>query len=421
MSHTRKGERLFRWALWWGIGIVVICLAFLLIGAFNESSTSDELSGPIMNTVYRLIYQFGIWPIVIYIGVVGPIFEEVCFRLWGDGKLWTGITSVILMTLWGLAIGWWLALLTALCGAAILIILRADKTKKLFALMLMSSVLFAVMHISNYDGNWFMMCVAVLHKVGMGLVASYLVINYNILWAMLFHILNNSILAIPLGIGFHEISTSQIVIDNDDFRLEIRPVLVDNDSILYDNIFFADTDTNYHFCSTALFAEQAMYYEAWQNGIDPSKDSLNIIPDYNYPKCTFNLVYKTHPYNHHGLIKALEGKKLIRIDTTYSKAYEMRIADSSLLSKIMVDSSYIAYSDVCYIARYSVDSLIFTNKQKPLSDSLYIHGLSYGDHLTLEELREILEPQGIVIEPSNRTMTTIEIHSTYEPLNELGL
>ena len=310
--------RLFRWALWWGLGIVVICLAILFVYEYVDPTSADELGGPLINVFYSLIYQHGIWPMVILIGLLMPIFEEVCFRLWGNDKLWTGVASIVLMALICLAIGWWLSLLTILCGIMILVLFRDDKTKRLFALMMLSSVLFAVAHVGNYDGNWFMMLVGIVHKLGFGLVASYLVINHNILWSMGLHILNNSILTIPLGLAFGQMSNTVVTIDNENFRLEVQPVLVHDDKISQTNWFLDDTETNYYFGNTANFAYQAFCYEQKQKGIDAIGDTVNFVTDNAYPKCSFKLVYKTLPFDHHGLIVAMEKEGLIKIDTVYS-------------------------------------------------------------------------------------------------------
>lgn len=309
--------RLFRWALWWGLGIVVACLAILLVYSFTNPESANELSSPLMNQVYAMVYQFGIWPIMLYIGLLGPIVEELSFRLWGNGKQWTGIVSIVLMALWSLNVGWWLPLLVSACGTSILVAFRDDKTKRLFALMLLSSVIFAVAHLGNYEGNKFIVIIGVLHKLGFGLVASYLVINHNLLWSMGFHALNNGILAIPLGLAFGQVSQSVETIENGSFQLEVRPVLVHNDSICEENRFFFDTDTNYYFGSAASFAEQALYYEAGQKGIVPNSDTVKFVTESGYPNCSFKLIYKTQPHNHQALLVALEDAKLIDIDTTY--------------------------------------------------------------------------------------------------------
>lgn len=316
-TSSRK-PRLFRWALWWGLGITVASLAIMLVYSFINPEASEESQSPMMNYVYLIIYRFGISAMMIYMGVVGPIIEEISFRLWGNGKQWTGITSIVLMALWSMAINLWLPLLVSVCGVAIVLIFQDNKNKRLFALMMLSSVLFAIAHMNNYGENRFITFVGVAHKLGFGLVASYLVINHNILWSMGLHIINNSILSIPMALAFGQVSNTVITLENGNFCLEVRPVLVHNDSIRQDKSFFFDTDTNYYFGNTSNFAGQACTYEAWQNGIDPNGDTINIVTDNDYPNCCFTLVYKTKPFDHHGLIVIMEKEGLIKIDTTYN-------------------------------------------------------------------------------------------------------
>jgi membrane protease YdiL (CAAX protease family) len=316
-TESARKPRLFRWALWWGLGIVVICLAILIVYALTNPSVFEGADGPMTVYIYSMVYHYGIWAMVIYMGILGPIIEEISFRLWGNGKMWTGIVSVILMALWGLTVGWWLSLLALCVGIAILVIFKEDRTKRLFALMLLSSILFAVAHMNNYDGNMLMTIVGVVHKIGFGLVTSYLVINHNILWSMGLHVINNMLLMLPCGLTLAQMNDTVLNIDNERFSLEVRPVLVHNDSISRDNSFFADADSNYYFGNTAGFAGQAWVYEAWQNGIDPNGDSVNVVTDNAFPNCCFKLVYKTQPYDHHGLITAMEHAGLIKIDTIY--------------------------------------------------------------------------------------------------------
>lgn len=316
-TEFARKPRLFRWALWWGLGIMVICLAILIVYSLTNPSAFEGADGPMKVYIYSMVYRFGIWAMVIYMGFLAPIIEEISFRLWGNGKMWTGIVSVILMALWCLTVGWLFSLFALCMGVAILMIFKEDKTKRLFALMLLSSILFAVAHMNNYDGNMLMTIVGVVHKLGFGLVASYLVINHNILWSMGLHVVNNMLLMLPFGLTLAQTKNTVINIDNESFSLEVRPVLVHNTSISQDNCFFADTDSSYYFGNTAGFAGQACVYEAWQNGIDPNGDSVNIVTDNAFPNCCFNLVYKTQPYDHHGLITAMEQARLIKIDTIY--------------------------------------------------------------------------------------------------------
>lgn len=422
LQPKMKKEKLFKWALWWGIGIVVACLIILLV----RGESSEDLDSPMINAMYSLVYQFGILPIVLTIGIFGPIIEESIFRLWGNGKLWTGILSTILMAVvtyiflrW-----WWFSLLVIMCGAFIIYYFRNDKKKKLFYLMLLSSAAFAIAHKGNY-GDCFTMIVAVVHKFGFGLLASYLVINYSLFWSMVLHAANNTILAIPLFFAFNSINGDVKVIENEDFRLEMRTVLVKDMNLDMSNKYYTYSDTNTYFGPASAFADQAMWYDVWQQGVNPNIDTLFFRTNYNeLPNCFFSLVFKTEPNNHHRLLKTLEEEGLIKLDTTYKPAYHMYIADQSKLVYGQNDT-LITYKRMLETIRRKsclpvyTENTILNYKGRELSDSLYIKGVYYRNYYTIEELQEILEPQGIVIEPSDRTMTIINIKNTYNPLKDL--
>lgn len=324
-ASSRKPRR-FRWALWWGLGIIVTSLVALIVYAVINPEAVSQMNAPFMKAVYSMVCKYGTWPVIVYMGLVGPIIEEVSFRLWGNGKNWTGIVSVILMALWCLTVGWWFSLIALCAGAAILMLFKEDRNKRLFVFMLFSSALFAMAHMGNYDGNWFVVLIGMIHKFGFGLLASYLVVNHNILWSMGLHVINNSIVVLPLVLSISQTSTIE-TFDNDNFSLEVRSVLDHDDSISEENSFFADADTNYYFGNTSNFAGQAWIYEAWQNGIDPNGDSINIVTDNAYLNCSFKLVYKTQPYDHHGLIVFMEQEGLIKIDTTYNDIDKKTVLD----------------------------------------------------------------------------------------------
>jgi membrane protease YdiL (CAAX protease family) len=432
-QRTNK-PKLFRWALWWGLGIIAVCLTILII----KGEKLEGFDGPIMNAIYSMVYRFGILPVVLYIGIIGPVMEEFVFRLWGNGKLWTGITSIILMALFALAVGWWLSLLTIVCGVSILVCFRDDKEKKLFSLMLLSSVVFAVTHAGNYNGEGqeFMLFVSVLHKFGFGLVASYLVINHNLFWSIVLHVANNSILAIPFFIGFKSINNEVRVIENEDFRLEMRTVLV-KDNTLNTSKQFQYGATGTYFGNVAVFAHQAMYFDVTGKGINPNYDTLIMaLPDYAaFPYCDFNLSFKKEPFNYHRLLNTLVAEGLIEIDTTVTQAYRMHITDQSKLVYGQ-PGGLMPYNMLIGLIRQDIGLPVFTEipsdtyrgtttnayAGKSVYDSLYVKDIGYSNYrkdYTIDDLRTILDPQGIAIEPTDRKMTVIAIKNNYHPLEEL--
>ena len=434
IEQRKKEPKLFKWALWWGIGIVVACLTILII----KGESLGDFDSPIMNAFYRMIYQFGILPVILYVGLAGPVMEEFVFRSWGNGKLWTGITSIILMALFTLSVGWWLSLITLVCGAFILIYFRDDRKKKLFFLMMLSSILFAVAHAGNYngEGHWFLMFISVLEKFGFALVASYLVINYGLFWSMVLHVLNNSLITIPFFLGMNAMNKEVKVVENEDFRYEMRTVLIKDKQLDMSNKFYTNAVENTYFGNTAGFANQAMYYDVLSKGMDPNYDTVMLANvNYNeYPKCHFNLTFKQKPINYHRLLNTLVEEGLIEIDTTVTQAYRMYITDTSKLVYGQ-PGGLISYKMLIGLVRQNIGLPIYAeipNEAKgsgsnaytgnSLYDSLYVKDISYTNYrsdYTIDDLRTILGPQGISFKPTDRKMTVIAIKNKYNPLEEL--
>lgn len=433
IEQKTKEPKLFKWALWWGIGIVVACLTILII----KGESLGDFDSPIMNAFYRMIYQFGILPVILYVGLLGPIVEELVFRSWGNGKTWTGITSLLLMALFVFPSGWWLSILALFFGAIILICFSDDRKKKLFCLMLLSSALFAIAHAGNYngEGHWFLMFISVLEKFGFALVASYLVINYSLFWSMVLHVLNNSLITIPFFLGLNAINKEVKVVENEDFRLEMRTVLV-KDNTLNTSKQFQYGATGTYFGNMAVFAHQAMYFDVTYQGVNPNYDTLIMaLPDYEaFPYCDFNLSFKKEPFNYHRLLNVLEAEGLIEIDTTVTQAYRMYIIDTSKLVYGQ-PGGLISYNMLIGLVRQNIGLPIYAeipNEAKgsgsnaytgnSLYDSLYVKDISYTNYrsdYTIDDLRTILGPQGIDIEPTDRKMTVIAIKNKYDPLEEL--
>ena len=434
IEQRTKEPKLFKWALWWGIGIVVACLTILII----NGESLEDFGSPMMDVFYSMIYRFGIFPFILYIGLVGPIMEEFVFRLWGNGKMWTGITSILLMALFANAIGWWLSLITLVCGVFILVYFRDDRKKKLFSLMMLSSILFAVAHAGNYngEGHWFMLFVSVLEKFGFALVASYLVINYSLFWSIVFHVVNNSLIAIPFLFGVNAINKEVKVVENEDFRLETRTVLIEDKQLDMSNKFYTNAVKNTYFGNAAAFANQAMYYDVWSQGTDPNYDTVMVgnVNFNKYPKCHFNLTFKQEPINYHRLLNTLVEEGLIEIDTTVTQAYRMYIIDTSKLVNGQ-PGGLISYKMLIGLVRQNIGLPIYAeipNEAKgsgsnaytgnSLYDNLYVKDISYTNYrsdYTIDDLRTILGPQGISFEPTDRKMTVIAIKNKYNPLEEL--
>lgn len=127
-----------------------------------------------------------------------PILEEVSFRLWGVGKRWMTIVCLVLMTvftvsemhLWGLLV----------VGAVLAVwLLVRDLYIQRWINAVLTSVGFALCHMSGFNGFSLGSALGLVDIFGMALVLSWLTINVNFWLSALVHVANNSLaIILPL-------------------------------------------------------------------------------------------------------------------------------------------------------------------------------------------------------------------------------
>lgn len=191
-----KAQRtpVFRWALWTGLAIWVVSLAGIVLSPVAESN----------HTLTEFTFENGAALSLLVIGLLLPCLEEVAFRFWGIRRWrWAGYISAVAMGVvtyfyWGL----WGALATAAAVASITLAVKAERTR-LLVLLLLTSLLFAILHFDNYGNLELRNLFAIFNKLGFALVASWLVLNRGFLWALLLHIATDGLvvllIAFPLG------------------------------------------------------------------------------------------------------------------------------------------------------------------------------------------------------------------------------
>lgn len=187
-------KTIFGWTLWTGLAIWVVSLAGIVLSPSAESNHS----------LTEFTFENGTTLSLLVIGLLMPCLEEVAFRFWGIRRWrWAGYISAVAMGVvtyfyWGL----WGALATTAATASITLAVKAERTQ-LLILLLLTSLLFALLHFDNYGNLELRNLFAILNKLGFALVASWLVLNRGFLWALLLHVANNGLvvllLAIPMG------------------------------------------------------------------------------------------------------------------------------------------------------------------------------------------------------------------------------
>lgn len=192
---TKKTHKtIFGWALWTGLAIWIVSLAGIVLSPTAESNHS----------LTEFTFENGWALALLVIGLLLPCLEEVAFRFWGIRRWrWAGYISAVAMGVvtyfyWGL----WGALATTAVAAAITLAVKAERTR-LLVLLLLTSLLFAILHFDNYGNLELRNLFAIFNKLGFALVASWLVLNRGFLWALLLHVANNGLvvllIAFPLG------------------------------------------------------------------------------------------------------------------------------------------------------------------------------------------------------------------------------
>lgn len=398
-----KKQRLFRWALWWGLGITIVSIALLFIPGL------DDGQDPVNDLMYNLLGK-GFWLLLLVVGIIMPIFEEITFRLWGNGKLATGIISSVLMSGIMLLFSWWAGVISLVATLGVTLFIK-DRNRRLLAMMLLSSVLFMVAHTANYGGHFVATALALVEKFGFALLASYLVINHNILWSMALHILNNSIACIAIYIGIASITPTTL--NGDGLQITIRPLILEKDVVMnywpttngdtltYNNnldlmaINLLEWDSTK---SYSYFYDSVVYYESSATHV---RYNMQVVFDADKP----------HDYT--AVVRTLEENGWIDLDTTVEQAYMITIVDST--KRAEADSTNIPM----WVGAYTLqrDGLPIL---EPEGFNYYEWPVVSDRKLgSIDEARQLLEKAGLGLVPLDRSMTMIRVISTNNPLEEL--
>ena len=187
MAFNKRYDRRHLPMLWAGIAIwlLSVIISWLLNGNSTESTQTTLME--ITKSAYQHMPLFTI----ALLCVCGPVLEEFSFRLWGIGKEWAFILTVILMTLFCTGeLGWWSLLL--IVPFIIAYILVKDRFRKQWALTLISTTAFTLCHISGFGAFSVDMVLGLANIFGFALVLCWLAINIGFVWACLLHVLNNT-------------------------------------------------------------------------------------------------------------------------------------------------------------------------------------------------------------------------------------
>ena len=221
-----KRTPIFRWALWMGLAIWVVSLAGIVLSPSAEDN----------HTISEFTLVNGTALSLLVIGLLLPCLEEVAFRFWGIRRWrWAGYISAVAMGVvtyfyWG----FWGALATTAVAAAVTLAVRAERTRLLIQLLL-TSLLFAILHFDNYGTLELRNLFALSNKLGFALVASWLVLNRGFLWALLLHMANNSLVVLLIAFPIGEADIQGLSINSGE-GWTVFALCLENDESRYSNL-----------------------------------------------------------------------------------------------------------------------------------------------------------------------------------------
>lgn len=176
-------------ALWLGAMLVLYVME-----KFGNTTDGQET----LIAICKWGYQWAPVFLVLLLCFLQPILEEVSFRLWGVGKLWMAIVSITLMTLFAVSeMELWGLLFVA--ASIVVLVLIKDPFRRNWFLTIITSLCFALCHISGFGHFSVGSLIGLIYIFGMALVCCWLTINLSFWFSCLLHVVNNSLsILIPL-------------------------------------------------------------------------------------------------------------------------------------------------------------------------------------------------------------------------------
>lgn len=188
--------------------LLVVSLSLIALG-FSLSYFLDKEQDLFSNPIYLFFRDFPLGFIFFFTVIFAPITEELAFRSWAcKKKYWTWV-SLIVSSLFVGVINIYAGIIYALVYLSIIIFTRNNPKHRLISLLILTSLAFASLHYGNLQIKSYLL--AFPQYLGVGLLFAYLTLRFNLLTAIITHILNNFVVLLLTGI---------ILSPNENFNLE---------------------------------------------------------------------------------------------------------------------------------------------------------------------------------------------------------
>ena len=212
MKKPKRYDKRFLPMLWIGLALWLGSMATLyILEAAGLKLTGQDTLMDLGKMMFRNAPIFTLLMLCLF----QPILEELSFRLWGVGKKWTFILSLVLMALFTVgSIGLWGVLM--IVAIILVTILVKNKFLQLWINAIISSLAFMVCHISGFGDYSLGMILGLTDIFGMALICCWLTINISFWLSCLLHVLNNSLAIIMPLIFLPDSQASHITVPVND-------------------------------------------------------------------------------------------------------------------------------------------------------------------------------------------------------------
>ena len=206
MVELRANKKKYKWALWGGLICFVCGIGLSFVGEPWFGLPDSERPFNIVNP----------WQDFLFGCVLIPIVEELGFRLWGVRKKCAYVVSVAVASfLFGVQVEWWMSIVAMAFLVGCILIPRKEEVR-IPLMIVVTSLLFALLHIPEYDVVHWSIVFYLIDFFGSGLMACYFAINYGLWLPILIHVVYDCVLTwicMDYYMVSHHYETEDYVVD----------------------------------------------------------------------------------------------------------------------------------------------------------------------------------------------------------------
>lgn len=236
MKKPKRYDKRFLPMLWIGLAFWVGAYAVLFI--LEKAGVQITGQDTLLDLGKSMFQRIPIFTLLL-LCLFQPILEEMSFRLWGVGKKWTFVLCLVLMAAFSIgSIGLW-GLLFVVCIILVTVLVK-DRFIQVWLNAILSSLVFALCHISGFGNDLLGMSLGLADIFGMALICCWLTVNISFWLSCLLHVLNNSVSIILPLIFLSDAQPGRVIVSYEDspnmqaFQTVIEPLqpFADNTALI---------------------------------------------------------------------------------------------------------------------------------------------------------------------------------------------